>query len=431
MPTVETISTPSAIPTENLVIPTFTPTALPENISDNLLVIYGISDSHWKNSLWIWKQNKAQLLYQGKTLSNPLISDDGEWIVLQHRDITLDENPPTDEIWLMRTDGSDLQILLGSDELNALSDENEILLINQIDWLPNQNKLLFTTDENVEGPPGSWPRFDLYLLDLEGQVTKLADIGNGGEFTVSPNGQYVIVASTTRIGVVDLETGEQLTLLNFDHLWIGCECYFIPDIFWNKESDFILTSIPPQKLHYPEQYAGSPAQVWKLFADGQVELITEFQPLERYSSGIRVSPNTQYFFYIGESCVDGAGMLYIYTLEYEEARPHSCIWEGFPIWMPDSQHFIYKLGELWKFSYTDDTTINDSIIFLNKLSENNKAVFVLNWIDDKYFLIRLVEERTCTLNIATLEGMVTEIVRFPLNEFSQCPLSQIDFIYLE
>jgi len=412
-PTVEITSTSSVVPTENLVISTSTPMALPENILNDLTIAYKVYDEINLYSIWIWKHNTLKKMLQQKHIYNPIVSSDGEWLVFIQIKFVTDNNLPTSEVWLIRTDGSDLQLLLSSGELNNLSYDGRILEINQIDWIPNQDKLLFTTNNNFKERPGLDPNFDLYSLDLEGQITKLANPEDGGIFTSSPNGKYVAVASRNRIGVINLETGENLTLLNFEPFLQPCECYHVPPIFWGSQNDFILTSILPHNFHY--DYAGEPVQVWKLFTNGQDELVTEFK---LPSLRIKVSSNTQYFFYSGDGCLGKDKMLYIYTLEYENEEAHSCLSGDLIEWTPDSEHFVYQLHGLLQLGDINDKNNSQPIEFLNMLNESDVDISEQwVWIDDEYFLLKLQDEETCTLNIATLQGIVKEIIRTDVNKY--------------
>jgi len=79
--------------------------------------------------------------------------------------------PPSDELWVLRTDGSELHRLAGSDDLMTLTGKK--VLTDYFSWLPNHHEILFNTEEIVEGPPGSWPLFDLYSVNLTGQITQL------------------------------------------------------------------------------------------------------------------------------------------------------------------------------------------------------------------------------------------------------------------
>jgi hypothetical protein len=145
--------------------------------------------------------------------------------------------------------------------------------------------------------------------------------------------------------------------------------------------------------------------------NGQVELVTELQLVAPFT-GIVFSPNLQYFFYLDHSCLDGMGMLYVRNLASGEEDPLNCVW-NVPQWLPDSEHFIYQLDGLWQVGNLMDNT-NRPLDVLNLPSDATvRALPELTWINREYFLVFLRSEDLCTLNVATLQGVVAEIASTP------------------
>jgi len=388
-----------------------TPTFISASPPTDLVVAYVVEDA-----LWVWKQNSSRLLLQRRNISAPVFSDDGQWILFQQRHISLDLIvPPSDELWVVRADGSEIKRLVGSDDLLALTGKK--VLMDYFSWVPDHHKILFNTEELVDGPPGSLPFFDLYSVDLDGQVTQLLAPGDAGRFVSSPDGTHVALATGSRIKVFDLETGNQRTLLEFERVGVPIDGGpRTPKIVWDPNGQFVMTSILPKNLYYPEKYAGEPEKVWRLFLNGQVELVAELQPVSQNHAGIAISPDLQYFFYLNGYCPDAMGMLYVRNLTSAEEHPLHCVW-NLPRWLPDSEHFIYNLGH-WQLGSIYDTTSQPLDVLNVPADPNVRVPPQLTWINDEYFLLFLRSQNVCTLNIATLRGVVTEIVRAPLDH---CP----------
>ena len=414
--TATAIVSPLIVPaatTANAITPTITsqpatPTLTAASLPDGLVVAYVLKDA-----IWLWKQNRAQLLIEREGVFAPLLSDDRQWLIFKQRHL---DEVLSEEVWVMRTDGSELHRLLGPEELLSLTEEGTILLANDIRWLPGRHELLFNTLGRIDGPPEWVPVFDLHLLDLSGQVTHLADPGQGGEFVLSPDGSQVAVAAPSRIGMIDLKSGEQRTLLEFEPVGFGSDYLGTPDVVWDPQSQFIMTSILPPKLYSLEEYAGEPAQVWRLFVNGKVELVADLQPFAP-AAGIVFAPNLQYFFYLNDSCSDGMGMLYVHTLTSGDETPLFCVWE-LPQWLPDDEHFIHQTDWLWQLGSIVDHT-NQPLDVLNLPTDPSvRASPPLTWIDDEYFLLTLYSDDACMLHVATLQGVVTEIARTPRDS---CP----------
>ena len=398
-PTTATLPSPTTTPYPS------TPTFISASPPNDLIVAYVVEDA-----LWVWKQNSSRLLVQRQNISDPVFSDDGQWLLFHQRHISLDGGaPPSDELWVVRADGSEMKRLVGSDNLLELT--GKPVLMDDFSWLPGHHKILFNTEEIIDGPPGSLPLFDLYYVDLAGQVTQLIKPGDAGRFVSSPDGTHVALATGSRIKVFDLETGNQRTLLEFERVGVPIDGGpRTPRVVWDPQGQFVITWILPPKFYYPE-YAGEPEQVWQLFVDGQVELVAELQPFSQFTTGIAVAPNFQYFFYLKESCPDAMGTLYMRSLTSAEEFPLSCLL-GLPQWTPDSEHFIYKL-ESWQLGNIYNTT-SQQLDFLNVPTDPDVyASPQLTWINNEYFLLVLRSQDVCTLSVATLQGVVTEIARTP------------------
>jgi hypothetical protein len=392
-----------------------TPTFISASPPNDLTVAYVA-----EGALWVWNQNSSRLLLERQNISAPVFSDDGQWLLFRERHGSSDgSTPPSDELWGIRSDGSEIKCLVGSDDLLALT--GKLVLMDYFSWVPGHHEVLFNNEEIIDGPPGSRPLFDLYSVDLAGQVTQLIEPGDAGRFVSSPDGVHVALMTGSRIKVFDLETGKQRTLLEFEPVEVGIDGGpRTPRVVWDPQGQFVITWILPPKFYYPE-YAGEPEQVWRLFVDGQVELVAELQPFSQFTTGIAVAPNFQYFFYLKEFCPDATGTLYMRSLTSAEESPLSCLL-GLPQWTPDSEHFIYKL-ESWQLGNIYNTT-SQPLDFLNVPTDPDVyALPQLTWINDEYFLLLLRSQDVCTLNVATLQGVVTEIASTPPDV---CP-QRVDF----
>jgi hypothetical protein len=77
--------------------------------------------------------------------------------------------------------------------------------------------------------------------------------------------------------------------------------------------------------------------------------------------------------------------------------------------LPDSEHFIYDLGlGDWQLGNIYDAT-SQPLDILNVSADSNAQSS--KWINAEYFLLLFRNSEACVLNIATLQGIVTEITR--------------------
>jgi hypothetical protein len=302
-----------------------------------------------------------------------------------------------------------LKRLLGPEDLVAITGDKRALFIFDADWIPGSHEILFNTERVIDGPSGSVPLFDLYSLDMTGQVNRLAKAGSGGKFSISPTGAHVALTTNSRISVLDLKTNKQKILLEFKPLLIPSEIMFIARVAWDPQGRFMATSIPPEKMRYSD-YAGEPVQVWRLFVNGQAELITEFQPYFPNPQA-SFSPNLQYFLYLNNTCSGKWGTLTLHIISSaSEISLMNCTME-LPTWTPDSEQFYHTVDGLWQLGSITSNTYQP-IDFLNVPTEPHVHIHPqLMWINDEYFLLIRRSVDACTLTIASFRGIVTEIAR--------------------
>ncbi len=394
-PTLHTMatSTPTFFPTPTSNIPQPTPTYISVPIPEGLKVAYITQDT-----LYLWKESQTLQLLTLPNISHPLLSTDGQWIIFQQYQPK--SSPPccASEVWAIRSDGSDLHSLLSLNDLAALAVDEQLNFLDQIAWVPGRHELIFSTQHVIEGPPGALPTLDLYLLDLAGNITPLIEPGQGGWYFVpSPTGRYVVLVDSSRISRVDLQSGDYLSLLEYDVVGMGTDFPYMPSIVWDPNGRFVMTWIPPANL-YQYDYNNEPVQLWRLFMAGAVEQIYRRVVYKPYSFSL--SPDLRYLLYLDYGCVDGVGMLHVRNLTTGEEQPRYCVWE-LPRWAADSRHFIFHNDGGWQIGNVFDTLTQSADIF-----DPDR----ISWINDGYFLLYFRGHGICKLTIANLQGVITEII---------------------
>ncbi len=128
-----------------------------------------------------------------------------------------------------------------------------------------------------------------------------------------------------------------------------------------------------------------------------------FQP-----TTFNLSPDLRYLLYLDHGCVDGMGMLHVRDLTTGEEQPRYCV-AGLPRWAADSRHFFFRNGNIWQIGNVLDTSTQAAGILDPKQ---------MRWIDGRHFLLNLRGRGTCTLTVATLQGVIAEIVSA---ETEDCP----------
>ncbi len=381
-----------------------TPTPIPRieaALPDGLKVVYIVEDS-----LYLWSSGQTERILMRAAIHRPLVSPDGEWIIFRQ---TLDTAPWAESIWAMQADGSDLQRIMGPADLEALVNGGADLFIDDMKWMPGRHELVFNTKEITEGPPGERPRFDLYVLDLAGNVTRLAAAGQGGSFVFSPSGRYLATVNDVRIGLIDLESGEHQTLQDVSDARIPAGHVYASSVAWDPGERFVVALAIPGRAISPDEGDGQ-EQVWRLAIDGTAEMM--FLRKAYLPHAPSLSPNAQFLLYLDTGCSDAQGLLHLHDLAAGEGRPLYCVW-NVPWWAADSDHFLFWQDGFWQTGQISATS-RRLMEFLSLPTDNLVQVTPqIDWIDNANFLLTLRSRsrNVCTLSIATLEGVAAEIVR--------------------
>jgi len=383
--------------------PTPTLTFIESDLPEGLIVAFNIDDT-----ILVWKEGELQELFSGSSIFGASLSYDAEWVKFYQ---SVNQQHPRNEVWAVRSDGKDLHRLLSTDQITSLTEDDTQLILDQISWLPNSHQLVFNTQELTEGPPGYLPSYDLYLLDISGELTELAGPGEGGNFYPSPDGRYIAAAIPSRIGLFDLETETYNTLLEFESYRGSIAFPRPPVLYWDKDSQFITTTILPKNVYYPYMYEGEPEQIWRLGVEGQTELIVEVDPHPGFGSAVRFSPHAEYYFYFEAGvCLDGAErILHLRSLpDGEKNLEIPCTFES-PEWTPDDEHFIYREEGKWTLGNVNDTKPKHTVFLDIPIDVEDYPTLRIQWIDQSYFLQEVKNSDGCTIYLGSLDGIITEI----------------------
>lgn len=394
---------------------TTTPTSLADIFPEGLRIVYLLDDM-----IYLWKDGVVRELLQGESVSPQSLSYDGNWLAVNKK---VQEEHPRYEIWAIRIDGDKYHRLLSVEEIAALPEDDSQPLILDYDWMPTTHQLLFTTQRVIEGPPGISPMFDLYLLDISGELRQLAAPGEGGEYFPSPDGRYVATSTTKRISLIDLQTGENQTLLEFDPLMIPTEAWRTPELYWDRTSQHFTATIPPPDIYYPPDwpggYSGGMEQIWRMHITGEVELLAEVEPAVGRPTVLGVSPYGEYYFSSEwGTCGDGAFFItHLHTLpDGEELSTQPC-WMEFPAWLPDGKSYLYRSEGNWRIGNVNES-ITHTLDFGNHPAAENMTRYSMEWIDPTAFLLKNRTSDGCTLYLGNIDGLLIPLAK---SETGSCP----------
>jgi hypothetical protein len=122
-------------------------------------------------------------------------------------------------------------------------------------------------------------RDDLYRVDIQTmQFERIFPPGEGGRFTISPNGRWIAITypgtygnRDGRISVLNTATLERRDIFSFIGVSTGSEYRFYPTIYWQSDSAAFRVAIPDADLIYDE--INKQTELWRMTIDGVTQQI--------------------------------------------------------------------------------------------------------------------------------------------------------------
>lgn len=195
---------------------------------------------------------------------------------------------------------------------------------------------------------------DLYRVDIRTmQSERLFLPGDGGHFTISPNGQWLAITypgtygnRDGRISVLNAATRERRDIFSFVGVSTGSEYRFYPAIYWQPDSTAFRVAIPNADLLYDE--INKQTELWRMTVDGitqQIGIIpASFFGQPRWSSD---ASQITYLRRVG-NIEDNQFALIIADGNGENPTTYLTAQTGLfepPTWIPGTMRFGYMFGE--------------------------------------------------------------------------------------
>ena len=218
---------------------------------EEALVLQSASDHPYveifEDGLNVYSTSDGETVYEYYAVNNvneAVPSDDGEYVAM----IRADENRNM-EIWTVNRTNSEPRLLVSATDIAELRPENEEVepdaygILNWA-WVPGTSNIVFNTRIYYFGE-GLFSSIadDLIIANaVTGEITTLLPHGNGGNFIVSLDGQYVAVEGRENLSVFNLESGENMpvTLENYQTIGIGNDYYYAPLVWRADRSTFVI-----------------------------------------------------------------------------------------------------------------------------------------------------------------------------------------------
>jgi hypothetical protein len=253
--------------------PTETPVPLPtENCTGKapIPIVY-VRDGN----LWLQTPDKPdRQLTSGGTDYEPSFSPDGTKVLFKRLTSSSPTDCPLYELRVVNADGSGERLVMAMDDL-----PDEVGWFD-LTWHPDNQTLALST--GFECGRGAF-NDDLWTVDTETvAVNQLLVEGEGGAFSLSPDGTRIMVSSSTRVMVMDADGGNRRTLLTFDHVPLFDGIEYHPQPAWAPDGSYALVAIPSPDVVAAPPGTASTVDLWQLPLDGEPILLTTLSDVVLY-----------------------------------------------------------------------------------------------------------------------------------------------------
>lgn len=351
------------------------------------------------NDLWALEPGESPVrLTRSGNLGDVRVTSDGELIVYLVRDANFEFV----ELRAIGFDGAGDRLLLGADALAGLYPLEGFLRYTLADFslAPGTHRAFLNTRGVFEGP-GLAKSDDLLSLDADsGALTRLLAPGQGGDFSLSPDGTQLAIVRPTSISFARSDgTDLRADVLTFSLVQTFSEYFFYPRPSWSLAGDAVMLAIPGEN-----PFAESPAGTIRLVpaAGGAPSVLASisgdlFRP---QGEAQLISPDGTTVAYLRAGAVSGEEELVLYrpgTGESFTVASGTLQWKG---WAPDSIHF----------AYTNGTGLDLFIGGIGEPAQPLGSGAGLRWIDDQQYLYLEGAPGDWTLTHASLSAAPQSLV---------------------
>lgn len=250
------------------------------------------------------------------------------------------------ELWVVNRDGSGETLLISAADLDSLYAPMTGILghdIGQMAFRPGTHELYFCT-MGIPETIGLYKSDDLFRVDTDtGSLTPILPAGQGGDFSIAPDGSQIAIIQPDRLGLVDAD-GSNLRpdLITYPFVLTYSEYQYYPSVRWAEDSSRLGVVIPSD-----DPLAPSPnGTIWVLPADGTpataLSTINGDFFFIRPSSGTLLSPALNQVIFSRMASPGAPRELYIANVDGSAEQLIAPDMLTFTGWSPNNHTFVFN-----------------------------------------------------------------------------------------
>jgi hypothetical protein len=373
-------------------VPTDTPTPTPVPI-DDLVVVFKRDNNAW---LWTEDGGERQLTTDGG-VGQVLLSDDKRLVAFRRGN----------GLWAINADGSDERQLVKESDL-PFPQEGDLaglvtgMTVYQVAWIPGTHQLLFNTAPQLDAP-GLFLSDDLWYVDAGSLfLDYLFPPGDGGRFTIAPNGKRVALTSPESIYLTTVTGEDKQRIFSYTPVSTYSEVQYYARPVWSPTSDVLGVVIPPPDPLFMENQAFG---IWRLPTDGTPAWLAGTLDVHPLLPDPVINPTLEMIAYPSSSKIDPE-QTDLFFVRWDDALGDPMFYASqvgsFYDWSPGGERFSFTRppGETTTFS-----------IFTGQMDEEPQLVgngesLVRNvrWVDDNSYLYLQASDRGWELLLKESSG---------------------------
>ncbi len=241
------------------------------------------------------------------------------------------------ELLAINADGSNERVLVSQAYLAGFRDASWLSIsVRKFVFIPASHDLFFDLIGETEAYPA--PVYDLHKVNADtlGPVRLLSAGAGGGDWTFSPDGQWMTISAGEQIRVIRRDGSEYRPVFSFPFVSTYSEWVYFPQVVWLSNSSGFYTVIPaPAALENPTE----PTRFYYVSLSGEPARLAEFVAVPVWEAFPYISPN-------------GAQVLYLrragenQELHVIDASTADRLYTFAPVlglmgWNPNSTEFVY------------------------------------------------------------------------------------------
>lgn len=244
---------------------------------------------------------------------------------------------------VVNVDGSERRTLVNSGGL-PIAAEGDVstvaALIDNVQWRPNSQALVFNTIVvNLVGP-GASSQEDLWSVRLDGSLTERFAAGEGGGAFAVSAGNRVLMAQAEHIVRANWDGSGWEEVIEFDFVNTASEYVYYPRPQWTADGSRAYVAIPSAEQFSPE----ASVDLWQVPATGPAEMLATL-PGNVLFNPVIWSPNGNALAYVQQliSAANPPPELVIAGSSGQSPASYDMAPQlTFHGWAPNSSHFLYS-----------------------------------------------------------------------------------------